>query len=274
MASDFDQLRRKLAQAIHTGDCKSARVLGAKLQFAARTPAERGAVHRAQSRLRSCVTGLSGSRGRRTAAPRARKNDDLFIGIFPAGISYADRSRERDGDYMRIAFLPFDTLKLEWRANQMPAAMRKQIERHARAMTKKRGQDFQVSQAGQTVRLGSRGGLSGARSKLNDNDREQWISNDEYLYNWQRSSRKSMRTFIRENRAELDEYINGRLNKPPLRGLAGVRKKDPYARTNAEGLTLLEWVRANRFGSNKSGPVTAIESQAWRRGEDPTERSL
>lgn len=32
--------------------------------------------------------------------------------------------------------------------------------------------------------------------------------NDEGLYNWFRSSRLSMRNFIRQNREELDECIN------------------------------------------------------------------
>ena len=52
--------------------------------------------------------------------------------------------------------------------------------------------------------------------KLNDKDREQWIANDEGLYNWQRSSRQSMRNFIRENRAELDKAIHSRLDKKPV----------------------------------------------------------
>lgn len=42
---------------------------------------------------------------------------------------------------------------------------------------------------------------------LNDNDRAQWIDNDESLYNWWRSSRQSKRAFIRANRAELDTLI-------------------------------------------------------------------
>lgn len=50
----------------------------------------------------------------------------------------------------------------------------------------------------------------------NDNltvaDIEQWIDNDEGLYNWQRSSRLSKREFIRQNRAELEACINHVLN--------------------------------------------------------------
>lgn len=43
---------------------------------------------------------------------------------------------------------------------------------------------------------------------MNDSEREDWINNDEGLYNWQRSSGMSMRKFIRENREEIDRVIN------------------------------------------------------------------
>lgn len=43
--------------------------------------------------------------------------------------------------------------------------------------------------------------------RLNDEDRRQWIMNDESLYDWWRSSRQNMRQFIRENRAEIDAAI-------------------------------------------------------------------
>lgn len=43
---------------------------------------------------------------------------------------------------------------------------------------------------------------------LNDKDRGQWIDNDEGLYNWWKSTRQSKRTFIRENRQEIDRAIN------------------------------------------------------------------
>lgn len=52
---------------------------------------------------------------------------------------------------------------------------------------------------------------------INDNDRRQWIANDEYLYSWQRSSRLPVRMFIREFRAELDAYIKRQLNREPVR---------------------------------------------------------
>lgn len=49
---------------------------------------------------------------------------------------------------------------------------------------------------------------------MNDKEREQWIQNDEGLYNWWRSSRLSMREFIRQNRAELTAAISKALAPP------------------------------------------------------------
>jgi len=42
---------------------------------------------------------------------------------------------------------------------------------------------------------------------MNNHERELWISNDELLYLWWKDTRQTMRTFIRENRIALDEYI-------------------------------------------------------------------
>lgn len=56
--------------------------------------------------------------------------------------------------------------------------------------------------------------------KLTVRDLEQWIDNDEGLYNWcnswKRENRSTRRAFIRENRAELEACINRVLtgNKP------------------------------------------------------------
>jgi hypothetical protein len=44
--------------------------------------------------------------------------------------------------------------------------------------------------------------------RINDDDRRDWINSDEGLYCAQRSSGLSMRRFIRENRAFIDEVIN------------------------------------------------------------------
>ena len=42
---------------------------------------------------------------------------------------------------------------------------------------------------------------------MNDTEREQWLDNDEGLYNGWRSSGLSKRLFIRENRVEIDRVI-------------------------------------------------------------------
>jgi hypothetical protein len=46
---------------------------------------------------------------------------------------------------------------------------------------------------------------------MNNQEREQWIQNDEGLYNWWKRSRTSLRVFIRENRAEIDAAISQRM---------------------------------------------------------------
>ena len=81
---------------------------------------------------------------------------DLFMGIYPTGISYADRSRERDGDYLKLAHLPYSTLELKWYEPEakVPPALRAAILADARRMIAQRGKEFKVSTAGQTVLLG------------------------------------------------------------------------------------------------------------------------
>jgi hypothetical protein len=44
-------------------------------------------------------------------------------------------------------------------------------------------------------------------TRHNDEERRQWIQNDEGLYNWWRGSRQTMREFIRENRTYIDDAI-------------------------------------------------------------------
>ena len=50
---------------------------------------------------------------------------------------------------------------------------------------------------------------------LNDADRQEWISNDEDLHRWWLSSRQNITTFVRANRAELDERIKTVRDAPP-----------------------------------------------------------
>ena len=56
---------------------------------------------------------------------------------------------------------------------------------------------------------------------MNNTEREQWIDNDEGLYNWWKSSRLNKRAFIKVNRAQIDEAIsNMTSNKKPAHYLA------------------------------------------------------
>jgi hypothetical protein len=78
--------------------------------------------------------------------------DALFIGIFPAGISYCDRTKEEHGDYKRVAFLSYATLELDVYAPRSPLLPR--IQEHAAGLQARRGEEFQVSTSGQTITLG------------------------------------------------------------------------------------------------------------------------
>jgi hypothetical protein len=82
-----------------------------------------------------------------------RVPDRLFIGVFPAGISYADRERIRAGDYARLAFLSYATLVLDVEPD-CPEYLRKEIEGHAATLQARRGEHYEVSAAGQMVLLG------------------------------------------------------------------------------------------------------------------------
>jgi hypothetical protein len=75
--------------------------------------------------------------------------DRLFIGVFPCGIVYADRQR----NHKTVAFLSYAMLQLEWRA-EVDAELKAEIERNAATLQARRGEQFEVSATGQTVKLG------------------------------------------------------------------------------------------------------------------------
>ena len=87
---------------------------------------------------------------------RRDEADRLFIGVYPCGLSYADRSREVGGDWLRLAFLSFRTLELKWSAD-VPVELRAAILSDAATVQARRGQPYQVSTSGQTVMLGEEG---------------------------------------------------------------------------------------------------------------------
>lgn len=82
------------------------------------------------------------------------QTEPLFVGIYPAGIVYADRRKEEHGDYKCIAFLSFDTLELtiyDKKSDLLPA-----IRTDAALLQARRGEEYRVSTCGQTVLLGSK----------------------------------------------------------------------------------------------------------------------
>jgi len=77
----------------------------------------------------------------------------LFAGVYPEGIMYADKAREKGGDYARLAFLSFSTLELKIERD-CPKALAELISSEASQLQAKAGQQFQTSTAGQSVVLG------------------------------------------------------------------------------------------------------------------------
>ena len=80
--------------------------------------------------------------------------NSLFACAFPAGVSYCDRTREKNGDYLSLAFLSFHTLDLVFTGNRCPAALRSEIELNAAKIQARKGQQYIVSTCGQTITLG------------------------------------------------------------------------------------------------------------------------
>jgi hypothetical protein len=79
----------------------------------------------------------------------------LFIGIYPGGIVYSDRSRQTAGDYTLLGFLPYDTLELRIEPD-CPDDLAVIIREDAAKIQAKRGQLFQLTVTNQTVLLGSK----------------------------------------------------------------------------------------------------------------------
>ena len=68
---------------------------------------------------------------------------------------------------------------------------------------------------------------------MNDSERKNWVNNDEGLYLWWKSSRKSLAAFVRENRGEIDAAVSHALGHsgvavpvPEYRGWDGVWARD------------------------------------------------
>lgn len=50
---------------------------------------------------------------------------------------------------------------------------------------------------------------------FNNDDRAEWVNNDEYLYQWWNHSGLSMGEFIYRYRKDIDKHINSALVKEP-----------------------------------------------------------
>jgi hypothetical protein len=77
----------------------------------------------------------------------------LFAGIYPGGVVYADKLREKGGDYARLAFLSFSSLDLQVEPD-CPKELRDEIVKDAAVIQARRGERFNISTCGQQVVLG------------------------------------------------------------------------------------------------------------------------
>lgn len=85
--------------------------------------------------------------------PESLMRDRIFAGCFGEGIRYADRHREKNGDYAHLAYLPFGSLELDI-YDDCPKDLRGEIVKHAKCIQDRKGQEYRISTAGQTVTLG------------------------------------------------------------------------------------------------------------------------
>jgi len=88
------------------------------------------------------------------ATDNAKANCRLFAGVYPGGIVFADRWIDADGDYKRVAFLPYETLEIKWAADA-PKELKPLVMDHAAELQAKRGEQYRISTCGQTVTLGN-----------------------------------------------------------------------------------------------------------------------
>lgn len=98
--------------------------------------------------------------------------DRLFIGIFPAGISYADKEREEHGEWLRLAFFDFATLQLQV-GSKCSEEFEKIIRRDAAQIMRKAGEQYETSGCGQTVTLGH--ALPPEVIELRKREAEEWL---------------------------------------------------------------------------------------------------
>lgn len=67
------------------------------------------------------------------------------------GISWCDIRRERDGDYVRVAFMPYRTLEVEWAGGPIHDAVRAYIDKQVADYQRRRGEYFPISACGRNA---------------------------------------------------------------------------------------------------------------------------
>lgn len=77
---------------------------------------------------------------------------DLFSGIYPTGIVYADKDIQSGGDYHKVAFLSFQTLELK--VYDKSSRLLPQVEADAAKIIGRKGESFDTSACGQPITLG------------------------------------------------------------------------------------------------------------------------
>jgi hypothetical protein len=102
---------------------------------------------------------------RRASTGNASRPDRVFAAVYPTGVVYADRARQKHGDYARCAFLSFDTLVLVFEAD-CPEGLKAEIRKDAAKIQVQRGKPFQVSASGHSVILGRAKNPRGGRAPL------------------------------------------------------------------------------------------------------------
>lgn len=107
----------------------------------------------APARQAAAQRAVQTARAERQALRRAPVKDRLFIYGCMTGICYCDRSRERAGDWIRLAILFEDNLQLVLEGD-CPDEFKPLIEADAKSYQDRRGQLYEVSTSGQTVTLG------------------------------------------------------------------------------------------------------------------------
>lgn len=89
----------------------------------------------------------------KTLISKTPAEDRLFCGVYPTGLVWSDRSQQKDGDYKRLAYQNFETLKLKIEED-CPGDLRALIEAQAADMVSKRGELFPLDACGHSVLLG------------------------------------------------------------------------------------------------------------------------